>query len=319
MVVFWTLQYDLDQLVGVVDDEGRTLTFAYEYFDSIPTGPNNADLKTRLTTLGLPDGQLIKFQYDANGMLERAIYPDGTPANSADNPYRRYEYGNGSNATTYQLTGLFDERGIQYANWQYSSTGEAISSEHGAPRSGIDKVSFVFNVDGSSMVTNPYNQSRTYSFTLVNDVKKITSMSAPCPGCGVNFAARTYDANGKIDVETDFGGITTDTDYNSRGLLTQRIESANQATTKRTKQTDWHATFKVPTERRVLNASNVLEVRSTYAYNVRGQATAMCQIDPNNSTAMAYVCGAATNAPAGVRQSTTTYCEQADITAGTCR
>jgi len=44
----------------------------------------------------------------------------------------------------------------------------------------------------------------------------------------------------------------------------------------------------------------------------------MCQIDPSNSTAMAYVCGSATNAPVGVRQSTTTYCESADVTAGTC-
>ncbi|MGH8108576.1 MAG: hypothetical protein ACREO1_07655, partial [Arenimonas sp.] len=50
----------------------------------------------------------------------------------------------------------------------------------------------------------------------------------------------------------------------------------------------------------------------------RGQVTASCQIDPTNSTAMAYVCGSATNAPTGVRQSTTAYCEQADITSGTC-
>ncbi len=313
-----TMQYDLDQLIAVVDDAGRTLTFAYEYFDDIPTGNDNAERKNRLTTVGLPDGQLIKFQYDANGMLERAIYPDATPAISTDNPYRRYEYGNGTNATSYQLTGLFDERGIQYASWQYNGAGQAINSEHGAPGSGIDKVSFVFNADGSSVVTNPYNQSRTYTFALINDVKKITSMSNACPACGVNFAARTYDANGKTDIETDFSGTTTDTDYDARGLLTQKIESANQAATKRTTQTDWDATFKVPTERRVLNAFNVLEAKTKYAYNARGQTTAVCQIDPSNASAMAYVCGSVTNAPVGVRQSTTTYCEAADVTAGTC-
>ena len=313
-----TMQYNVDQLIAVVDDEGRTLTFAYQYFENIPTGSSNTDLKDRLTTIGLPDGKTINYQYDANGMLERAIYPDATPAITTDNPYRRYEYGNGTNATTYQLTGLFDERGIQYASWQYNSSGQAISSEHGSPGSGIDKVSFVFNADGSSQVTNPQNQARTYNFAVINGVKKITSMSAACPGCGVNFAARTYDANGKTDVETDFIGTTTDTDYNARGLLTQKIESANQVATKRTSQTDWHATFNVPTERRTLNASNTLEARSAYIYNTRGQATAMCQIDPSNSTAMAYVCGSSTNAPLGVRQSTTTYCEQADITAGTC-
>ncbi len=308
-----TMQYDMEQLIAVVDDKGRSLTFAYQYFASMTDTP-----KTRLTSVGLPDGKIIKYQYAATGMLDRAIYPDSTPLDTADNPFRRYQYGDGTSMPTYSLTGLFDERGIQYANWQYTNAGKATSSEHGAPSSGIDKVSFVFNADGSSAVTNPYSQSRTYNFDIINGVNKITAMSAACPGCGVNFAARTYDANGKINVETDFAGTTTDSDYNARGLLTQRIESANQAATKRTSQTDWHASFNVPTERRTLNASNVLEAKSTYAYNTRGQATAMCQIDPSNSTAMNYVCGSATNAPVGVRQSTTAYCEQADVTAGTC-
>ncbi len=309
-----TMQYDLDQLIAVVDDEGRTLSFVYQHFPNLPENT----IKTRLTAVGLPDDQIIKFQYDANGMLERVIYPDATPTNTADNTYRRYEYGNGTNASTYQLTGLFDERGIQFLNWQHIPGGPAISSEHGSPGSGIDKVSLVFNVDGSTTITNPYNQARTYNFSVINGVKQIASMSAACPACGVNFAARTYDTNGKTDIETDFAGTTTDTDYNTRGLLTQKIESANQAATKRTTQTDWHATFNVPLERRVLNAANTLEAKTKYAYNTRGQAVAMCQIDPSNSAAMSYVCGSSTNAPVGVRQSTTTYCEAADITAGTC-
>ena len=313
-----TMQYTLEELSAVIDDQGRTLTFHYQYFASIPTGSSNTDRKSRLTTVGLPDGQIIRYQYDANGMLERAIYPDATPANAADNPYRRYEYGNGTNASTYQLTGLFDERGIQFLNWQHIPGGPAISSEHGSPGSGIDKVSLVLNADGSTAITNPYSQTRTYGFSLINGVKKITSMSAACPACGTNFAARTYDANGKTDIETDFAGTTTDTDYNLRGLLTQKIESANQAASKRTTQIDWHATFNVPLERRVLNASNVLEAIAKYSYNARGQATAMCQIDPSNSTAMAYVCGLAVDAPAGVRQSVTAYCEQADVASGVC-
>ncbi|MGH8106307.1 MAG: type IV secretion protein Rhs, partial [Arenimonas sp.] len=191
-------------------------------------------------------------------------------------------------------------------------------SEHGTPGSGVDKVSFVYNADGSSVVTSPLGQARTYNFTVINGSKKMTSMSAACPACGTNFAARVYDTNGKTDVETDFAGTTTDTDYNARGLLTQKIESANKAATKRTTQTDWHATFNVPTERRILNATGVLEAKTKYAYNARGQVTASCQIDPTNTTAMAYVCGSATNAPTGVRQSTTAYCEAADVIAGSC-
>ncbi len=313
-----TMQYTLDELSAVIDDQGRTLTFGYQYFASIPAGSNNSDRKGRLTTVGLPDGQIISYQYDANGMLERATYPDATPASAADNPYRRYEYGNGTNASIYQLTGLFDERGIQFLNWQHIPGGPAISSEHGPPGSGIDKVSLAFNADGSTAITNPYNQARSYGFSVINGVKKITSMSAACPACSANFAARTYDVNGKTDIETDFAGTTTDTDYNHRGLLIQKIESANQATSKRTTQIDWNATFNVPRERRVLNAVDSLESRTNYAHNTRGQTTAVCQIDPDDTLATAYACGSFADAPVGVRQSTTAYCEQADVTSGNC-
>lgn len=309
-----TMQYELDQLIAVVDDQERTLTFAYEYLEGLS---NN--IKTRLVAIGLPDNQIVKFQYDANGLLERVIYPDATPADTADNPFRRYQYGDGVSATNYQLTGLFDERGIQLSNWEYDSNGNAISSEHGAPGSGIDNVSLTYQADGSTTFNSALNESRNYTYVVVNGVRKIASMSAPCPSCGTNFASRTYDAKGKPDITTDFAGTETDTNYNAYGVLTQKIESANKPLTRRTTQIDYHPTIlSMPVEVRVYNASNVLELRSTYVYNSSAQVTAACQIDPNNVSAMAYVCGSATNAPTGVRQNTTTYCEGAAYIAGNC-
>lgn len=314
-----TLQYSNELLNAVVDDQGRTLTFAYQYFDNLA-----GQSETRLTSVGLPDGQIIKYQYDANGMLERAVYADATPANSADNPYRRYQYGDGVSAQNYQLIGLYDERAIQFANWQFDSAGRATSSEHGAPGSGIDKVSLAYNAGSTTTITNPYGQSRNYAFNLINNTYKTASVNGTCALCGGgNVATSTFDVNGNPDIETDFSGTTTDTDYNPRGLMTQKIEAANESPSapvkvKRTSQADWHASFRVATEHRTLNANGVLEAKSKYAYNSRGQATAVCHIDPTNSNAMAYVCGSTTNAPTGVRQSITTYCEQADVTAGSC-
>ncbi|KAF1708444.1 hypothetical protein CSC73_09205, partial [Pseudoxanthomonas sacheonensis] len=80
--------------------------------------------------------------------------------------------------------------------------------------------------------------------------------------------------------------MVSDLDYDVRGLLTQKIEAANDTTgKKRTTQTDWHADFRVPTERRVYNAANTLVAKSTYTYNTRGQALTASQIDPATSVA----------------------------------
>jgi len=114
-----------------------------------------------------------------------------------------------------------------------------------------------------------------------------------------------------------------DHDFDVRGLETQRIEAKTTAggsnpAEKRTTQTDWHATFRVPTQRRIYNASNTLEAQASWAYNTRGQATARCEADPAVSGATTYTCGSLATAPAGVRQWLTAYCEQSDVTAGTC-
>ncbi|RDZ26828.1 RHS repeat protein [Lysobacter silvisoli] len=74
--------------------------------------------------------------------------------------------------------------------------------------------------------------------------------------------------------------------------------------TTRTIQTDWNAPWAAPSERRTYNNANVLVGKSTWTYNTRGQPLTATSIDPAT--------------PTNTRSSTTTYCEQADITAGTC-
>jgi RHS repeat-associated protein len=78
---------------------------------------------------------------------------------------------------------------------------------------------------------------------------------------------------------------------------------------------DWHETFNRPVERRVRNASNVLESRKQWVYNTRGQLVAECDFDVDDAAAMAYVCSATTApvASARVRRTSRIYCEAADI------
>jgi YD repeat-containing protein len=126
----------------------------------------------------------------------------------------------------------------------------------------------------------------------------------PVNGATTTTISFTYDTNGRTDLVTDAAGVVTDYDYDVRGLLTQRIDAKNDTTgNKRTTQTDWNASFAVPNERRIYNAAGTLISKSNWTYNGRGQQLTVTQTDPVSGVS---------------RTSTTTYCEQADVTAGTC-
>ncbi len=281
-------------VLSVTDSHSRTLVFTY-------------DAKARLINVQTPSNLALEYGYDVSGNMVEARFVTASGTTT-----RTYQYGNAT--YTRSLTGIIDEKSQQYLTFRYDNYGR-LAEEYLA--GGLGRVLLQYTA-GQTTVTKPNGSDVIFDHNMRGNVRKIISTSEVCTQCSGENIYQTFDSQGFRDIASDSNGTTTNTDYNSRGLLTQQIESANLAATKRTTQTDWHATFNVPLERRVLNAANTLEARSTYAYNSRGQATAMCQIDPNNSTAMAYVCGSSTNAPVGVRQSTSTYCEQADITAGTC-
>ncbi|WP_243391189.1 RHS repeat-associated core domain-containing protein [Xanthomonas prunicola] len=80
----------------------------------------------------------------------------------------------------------------------------------------------------------------------------------------------------------------------------------------RTINTVWNAAIREPLERTILDAGNVVRAKSTWAYNASGLQTASCEINTAVATAVSYACGSAANAPAGVRQLRTSYCEKVD-------
>ncbi|CAH2708809.1 hypothetical protein NCPPB1935_13720 [Xanthomonas campestris pv. nigromaculans] len=109
----------------------------------------------------------------------------------------------------------------------------------------------------------------------------------------------------------DFQGNKTQTSFDTNGLLQQQVDAVGSAQ-QRTINTVWDTAIREPLERTVLDASNAVKAKSKWAYNVSGLQTASCEINTAVTTGISYVCGSAANAPAGVRQWRTSYCEKVD-------
>lgn len=296
-----TFEYHRGRLAGVRDQWGRVISFAY-------------DRHGYLAQVVDPEGKVYRYHYDQPSSqpfyrLVRVTYPDAT-SDEADNPTRIYHYEQTPEGWVFDraLTGITDESGSRYASWQYgslsprwatSSQPRANASWHGGPGSQVDRVTFTYSGDGSTGTTtivDSLGATTQYSFVTVHGVRKVASVTAPCAGCEKR-ATLTYDANGFIDKQTDFRGTQTDLDFNSRGLEVRRIEAANSsAGERRTIETDWHAEWPSPVERRTYGATGTPISKAFWTYNSRGQTLTTTQTDP---------------ATGASRATTTTYCEQA--------
>jgi RHS repeat-associated protein len=209
------------RLSAVEDSFGRQLLFEY-------------NAQGRLWKLTDPAGGVIEYGYDVSGRLTTVLYPDTKT--------RTYLY---QHATiTHLLTGIIDENGQQFATYTYGSQGRAATSEHAG---GAGKVSLVFNADGTTTVTDAIGTQRVRSFTDAFGLYRSAGSTVPCESCGTNSETVTYDANGFVDAKTDFNGNVTDYTHNSRGLEESRTE-AYGAPLARTTATQWHSTFRVPTQ-----------------------------------------------------------------------
>jgi YD repeat-containing protein len=281
------LSYDANGLLKTAADrKGRAIQFTFE--------------SGRLKKASLPDGGELTYNY-ISGMLGWVTYPDATPGVSTDNPWVKYLYEKSGQPML--LTGIIDENGNRSSTWDYDSLGRVSLSVHGDSTSTIDRVSVSYGSDGSATVTSPLGAVTTTSFEARHGVRRLSGQSALCPGCnGIQFKQRTFDANGHDDVVTDFRGSQTDFDFDTNGLLAQQVDAKNDtAGAKRTIQTDWDAALRIPLQRRHYDAGSTLLRTDAWSYNARGQVIVQSQSDGTSA-----------------RSSAISYCEQADVDAGTC-
>ncbi len=290
------------QLQTVTDPNGRTLTFTY-------------DGSGHLHTVTQPDGGTLTYSY-SNGLLASVQYPDSST--------RQYIYNESSLTSGASLpdamTGEIDEAGVRFESTGYNASGLAISTSqaggaNAASMSGVNSTSI------SATVTLPLGKTITIgskddgfgSLKLAH-----SSVSCNTDLCKQPWLTRTYDANGYPATATDFNANQTKYTYNSAGLETQRIEAVGftdpSIPFQRTINTTWDSVLRNPLTKTTLDYAGNTVTQEAWAYNTRGQVLAHCQIDPAVSGASGYACGSATNAPAGVRQWTYTYCDAVDTT-----
>ena len=249
----------------------------------------------------LPDGTSIQFYYSPNGDLEQVDYQDGTRFNYF---YDEPSYLGGATPSGL-LTGVTDESQIRVATTTYNNLSQVVSTAIGEGQD-THTATYQASNDGTyvakAMITLPTGATRDIKLTTFNGAVVPTSIKDYCTGCQTQQINYTYDSNGRPDIVTK-SGVQTDYDYADNGLLVQETNSANVSVSRRKTQSDWDLVLKKRNEFRVYDAAGTLTAKSTWTYNPRGQALTSSQVDPT------------TNA---TRTVATTYCEQADITAGTC-
>ncbi|WP_407354652.1 RHS repeat-associated core domain-containing protein [Luteimonas sp. R10] len=276
---------EFKRLASIINEKGRSIVF--EYNDG-----------GRVRQISTPSGSAYRYVYDEVSRLRRVVYPTGGGGQNAF--FREYMYENASFPEL--LTGIIDEEGARYATWAYDENGRGVLSVHGNELSGIDRISLNYNADGTTTVDGAYGEQRDYSFVVQHGAIKLEGLSAQIAGCGGFTSQKSYDSNGFLASTTDFNGSITEYERDARGLELQRVEGVGESDERRI-QTDWHSGFHVPVERRTYDASADMVALTNWTYNARGQVLAETRTGP------------AAGAP---RATTTTYCEQADFTAGAC-
>ena len=268
------------RLSKVIDVSGRELSFIY-------------DANRFLVGIQLPGGQYISYGYGEHQNLIFADYGDGQ--------VKKYIYGESvlaSDGDQGLLTGIIHEDGARYGSFFYDVYGRVIKSVLHGEGGPTESTEIDYPSASQSVVRTMNGEVRTYTYNASRQILSVVSNG--------ETESSVYDTTGKgwLKSQTDRNGVKTDYGYNDMFQQTQRIEASNDSMgRKRTIQTDWHATLNVPTERRTLNSENVLVAKTTWTYNARGQILTVTQIDP---------------ASGGARTTTSTYCEQTDVTAGMC-
>ena len=276
------------RLASVTDRDGvRNATLSYDTLERTSTLSDRHgqsivlgfDADGRIVQATDPHGRLYTYAYDANGMLATVTYPDDTPADPNDNPTRLYHYEN--TALPQALTGITDERGLRTATWTYDAQGRAISSEHGAAGSGIERVSIDYThledpEDPRVTLTNPLGKQALYHYENIQSVRRTVLVEGQAsPYCAAAEQARRYDRNGFLDAATDWEGNVSAFVHDDRGLQTARTEAVGTPQ-ERTITTEWHPSFRLPT--RITQPGR----ETSFTYNEDGQLLTRTERDLAN-------------------------------------
>jgi len=208
-------------------------------------------------------GQSVSYTYGQFNQLT-----DVSSTRSGITTTRHYGY---ASASSLKLTSITDERGVVFASWIYDDSGRVVTSSHA---NGADLMSFTYNSDGSTIVTNELGRQTTYRYQLVQGIKRIVAIEGePSANCPASNSTYTYNDRGQVLTKTDARGLITTYSYNDRGLEVSRTEASGTPLA-RTITTEWDPT-------RFLKTQVVEPTRTTlYTYDVQGRPLSQ-QTTPN--------------------------------------
>ncbi len=166
-------------------------------------------------SITLNGGGSVQNGYDATLRLTRVTNLDGTSRSYGYEPVVPGSFLN-------ELTSIVDESGTTLTQWTYNALEQATSSVQAA---GANSTSLAYNADGSVSITDALGAVRTFTFSRIGDINKVTSISGShCPGCQ-DSAATSYDSAGYVASRTDYNGnLTCYANDPVRGVELARVE-----------------------------------------------------------------------------------------------
>ncbi len=275
-----TLTYADGLLRTATDGQARTLRFEYD----------GAKLLTRIV---LPDGNAFRYGYDADRNL--------TTVDDGYGRIRRYHYAEagliGDASQRNHLTGITAETGRRFADFRYDARGRVIESRAlGTPH---HVTTVRYDSDTQATVFSAGGEERVYTIQpgLYRRITGVATVGEPAQD------TQTFDAQGRLQRSTNRRGVHTDHEYHASGAYRSATVEAVGTPEQRREEVDRDPVTNLPTELRIRDAAGTLQAQTRWAYNARGQVLTETDIDPGTGA---------------TRTTTTSYCESADITAGTC-
>lgn len=287
------LVYAGDALTMVVDSQGRALRFEYA-----------AGLMSKIL---LPDGGSVSYGYDANANLTSVDYGAG-----AVRQYHYNEAGLSHPGQVHHLTGITLETGARYGTFGYDVYGRVISSGLNGGSQLVDKTAISYTSDTTAVVTTDAEGTRTFTYEPGTYRRQLSVSDSR------GAASSTYFADGRVKTRTGVDGVTTAYEYTDsyQSAVTEAVGTPQERRTTTVRDAGQRLTRREV--RGLRNGVQTLLRVDAYAYDAGGRQTAACAIDPDVAGATGYTCGSAANAPTGVRQTRSSYCDAAGVSAGTC-
>lgn len=285
-------------------EDGTSLTYAYETNERLKTITHstgrvlvfhyvNGDKDSPIASLASGGKAVSAYSYSAGGQVILVSLPGGD--------WHRYHYED--TRFPQNLTGITNGNNQRFSTFAYDDKGRLISSKHAG---NVDSTTLVYSAQGGAIATDALGHPTTYGLTADSGDGRPRQAGDAADSRGT--IARTYydqftDFRRRLKSVMDRNGVQTNYGYSEGTLDNQAVSitTIDEAANKPEKRT--RITYKDLATNRLL-FSKVGNRETRIVRNARLQPASVTVKD--------------TATPNETRTTTYTYCEQADVTAGTC-